>query len=184
VTVSTAVLVILVIGNLYGWWHAWRRADAWLRRRFRARDAVPAAPGGESFNDPGGLTTGELHGRRDGGASPLAGAGGERPGMGAFTARDRRHLDMLIEYLPGLPDYARYNGCRLADRLRMDSDADDALIARHLLTVRDYAAAVDDACIADGHEAERFFILTDALGVAAVDLTAVERCDERLLPGG
>lgn len=95
----------------------------------------------------------------------------------ALTAFEHVLLDELLEVVHKLPPSAFSNGKLLADDLRrFGGGQPDALLAGVLLQVHNFALQVCDqaaACELDKDQA--LGLLMNAIGVAAVDLTAWER---------
>jgi len=92
-----------------------------------------------------------------------------------LTGRERSILRELTEHHAAFHASARVNGQILADLMRLDCPGiPDQLLAHYLLLVFDFAKDVSllfESLDGDGP----FRLLTDAIGLAALDLTALDR---------
>lgn len=98
----------------------------------------------------------------------------ERSYEGELTGWQRRMAAEIAAERDSLPEGARNNGRALADHLRLGvPGAPDLMLAASTLTVLD--AAMQWYTQPGLDEAAHHRLLTDALGIAAVELTALER---------
>jgi hypothetical protein len=103
---------------------------------------------------------------------------GEMPGLAADPVLSPRHLQLaatleMIRHM--LPAAAVDNAQALTNVLRTQCPASDAEIAVVVLEVLHFASQVYAEGASGGNLAEAWPLLLDALGVAAVDLSEVER---------
>ncbi len=167
------------------WIRFWRALHAEWRRRddppFSDRQPVPDNP---SSDDPAGARSPRCSAPPEAPGRPGAsGYGGAAQGTGNGAAgpqlndRDCEQLGTLAGHLAGLGAPAENNGRQLADVLRQRTAESDTGIAVLLLEILNYALDIMESCDASGHPGDEFRVLTDALGLAAVDLTYLDRLD-------
>jgi hypothetical protein len=164
------------------WWRFLRLLHAEWRRRgqppFSDRQPVPGNPS-SGTGPPGESSTS----RTSWTAPPASGYGGAAQGTGEngaagpeLTGEDREQLDVLAGHLRQMPG-AHRNGRQLADQLRGRSADCDAGLGIAMLAITNYAVDIFEACDYNLHPEDSFRVLVDALGAAAVELTALERLD-------
>jgi hypothetical protein len=93
---------------------------------------------------------------------------------GQLAGTDQLRAGLLAAIAPGLAPQAAPNGRRLANTLRRDTPwATDTQLAVIILTTLDWLATCPAA--ADGDDGQAWRIATDALGMAVVELTELDR---------
>jgi len=109
----------------------------------------------------------------DGGRQPLPELPARRPEpyTPPLTGFPLAKLRQVLVEAPGLPARAGTDGRYLADLLRLECPDPDVAIARQLLIMLDYA----NDCQQAGHPDLAIRRLCDAVGMAAVELTDLDR---------
>ncbi len=155
ITFRLAVLPVFCVLCLFGTFYVLQllRWDVWPWWR-RRRAGTPPVPARHAAEEPGGLPA--------------------RSYCAELTGWQRRMAADLTAARDRVPEGARKNGRTLADELRLGvPGAPDLLLAAGLLTVLNAATCWHDEPALE--DMDLFVVMTDAMGMAAVDLTALER---------